>query len=128
MFAVFDEGITVSVHGGDELGRYRVVRQLRALAGIGVVEADDGIAAVDVLLLSRHDPDAPARLRAMVRANRAPLLVVADDLGPAELMAVGEYGVQSVLWRDRLTPGRLARAVHNAAGCCPRVPLPLALV
>ncbi|GHF43989.1 hypothetical protein GCM10010218_26620 [Streptomyces mashuensis] len=125
---MFDEGITVSVHGGDELGRYRVVRQLRALAGIGVVAADEGPAAVDVLLLSRHDPEAADRLRAMARANRAPLLVVADDLGPAELMAVGEYGVRSVLWGERLTPGRLSRAVHTAAGCCPGAPLPLALV
>ncbi len=124
---MFDKRITVNVHAGDDLGRHRIVRQLRGLPGIGVVRRDEE-AAVDILLMAREDHAAPAALRRMVRANRAPLVVVAEELGETELMAVAEYGVRSVLWGERLTPGRLSRAVHNAAGCCPRLPLGIALV
>ncbi|MFF4735517.1 DNA-binding response regulator [Streptomyces sp. NPDC001262] len=113
--------ITVSVHTADEVARARVARQLRALPGVSVVREG---AAVDVLLLGRHDDGA---LRRLARARRAPLVVIADELGETELMAVQEYGVQSVLWGQRLTPGRLQRAVHQAAGCCPRLPMVTAL-
>ncbi|GHF25976.1 MULTISPECIES: DNA-binding response regulator [Streptomyces] len=116
--------ITVSVHTADEVARARVARQLRALPGVSVVREG---AAVDVLLLGRHDDGAPGTLRRLARARRAPLLVIADDLGETELMAVTEYGARSVLWSQRLTPGRLQRAVHEAAGCCPRLPMVTAL-
>lgn len=115
------DGITVSVHTADEVARARVARQLRALPGVSVVREG---AAVDVLLLGRHDDGA---LRRLARARRAPLVVIADELGETELLAVTEYGVQSVLWGQRLTPGRLQRAVHQAAGCCPRLPMVTAL-
>ncbi|MCA6093529.1 DNA-binding response regulator [Streptomyces sp. SCA3-4] len=120
---MFEKRITVSVHADDELGRHRLVRQLRALPGIRVARRGDGGAAVDVLVIGQHDRDAPGTLRRMARADRAPLVVVADELGETELMAVAEYGVRSVLYGHRLTPGRLQRAVHNAAGCCPREPM-----
>ncbi|GAA3054924.1 DNA-binding NarL/FixJ family response regulator [Streptomyces olivoverticillatus] len=122
---MFQKCITVNVSAADEIGRHRIVRQLRTLPGVSVVREQP---AVDILLMGRHDRDAPAELRRLARAGRAPLVVVADDLGETELMAVSEYGVQCVLWSHRLTPGRLQRAVHNAAGCCPRTPLSLALV
>ncbi|MEV4442174.1 DNA-binding response regulator [Streptomyces sp. NPDC049577] len=122
---MFEKRITVSVHADDELGRHRVVRQLRSLPGMEIVR--DG-AAVDILLMGRADRDAPGALRRMARADRAPLVVIAEELGETELMAVAEYGVRSVLWGHRLTPGRLSRAVHNAAGCCPRTPMATALL
>ncbi|MEU5050648.1 DNA-binding response regulator [Streptomyces sp. NPDC021096] len=119
---MFGKRITVSVHGGDELGRHRIVRTLRSLPGIGVVRGDER-AVVEVLLMGRHDGGAAGRLRSMAREGRAPLVVVAEELGETELMAVSEYGVRAVLWSHRLTPGRLSRAVHNAAGCCPPLPI-----
>ncbi|WP_049719146.1 hypothetical protein [Streptomyces caatingaensis] len=116
-----DHRITVKVHATDELGRARIVRQLRTLPEVRVVR---DAAAVEILLLGRHDEDAPEQLRRRTRESWAPLVVVADELGETELMAVTEYGVRSVLWGHRLTPRRLARAVHAAAGCCPPEPLP----
>ncbi|MEU7132772.1 DNA-binding response regulator [Streptomyces sp. NPDC046261] len=125
---MFEKRITVSVHADDELGRHRLVRQLRVLPGIHVASRNGAGATVDVLVMGRHDADAAGKLRRMARAGRAPLVVVADELGETELMAIAEYGVRSVLYRHRLTPGRLQRAVHNAAGCCPRVPIGAALI
>ncbi|MFI9205728.1 DNA-binding response regulator [Streptomyces sp. NPDC053048] len=124
---MFEKRITVNVRAADELGRHRIVRQLRALPGVGVVRGDED-AAVDILVMGRHDQDGPDELRRLARAGRAPLVLVAQELGETELMAVAEYGVRSVLRADRLTPGRLSRAVHQAAGCCPRVPIEAALV
>ncbi|GHG58794.1 DNA-binding response regulator [Streptomyces griseocarneus] len=124
---MFEKRITVNVRAADELGRHRIVRQLRTLPGVGVVRGDED-AAVDILVMGRQDDAAPDELRRLARAGRAPLVVVAEELGETELMAVAEYGVRSVLWGDRLTPGRLSRAVHQAAGCCPRVPMSAALV
>ncbi|MDG4530809.1 DNA-binding response regulator [Streptomyces sp. AV19] len=111
----------MSVHATDELGRARIVRQLRTLPEVRVVGES---AAVELLLLGRHDRDAAEQLRRRTRESWAPLVVVADELGETELMAVTEYGVRSVLWGHRLTPRRLGRAVHAAAGCCPPEPLP----
>ncbi|WP_171164511.1 DNA-binding response regulator [Streptomyces sp. I05A-00742] len=119
---MLDDRITVSVRAADEVGRARIVRGLRTLPGIRVVK--DG-AAVEILLLGRHDHDAPGELRRRSRESWAPLVVVAEELGETELMAVREYGVRNVLLAHRLTPRRLGRAVHAAAaGCCPPEPLP----
>ncbi|MBZ4317939.1 DNA-binding response regulator [Streptomyces huiliensis] len=118
---MLDDRITVSVHATDEVGRARLARELRALPGIRVVR--DG-AAVQILLLGRHDRDAAGELRRRSRGSWAPLVVVADGLGDAELMAVWEYGARTVLQTPRVTPRRLGRAVHAAAGCCPPEPLP----
>ncbi|MDT0451384.1 DNA-binding response regulator [Streptomyces hesseae] len=122
---MFEKSITVNVHSADEIGRHRIVRQLRSLPGVDVVSKAP---AVDILLMGRYDTDAPEKLRRLARAGDAPLVVIADELGETELMAVSEYGVRSVLWGERLTPGRLSRAVHQAAGCCPREPISAALV
>ncbi|MGI5338911.1 DNA-binding response regulator [Streptomyces sp. CA-181903] len=118
---MLDDRITVSVHATDEVGRARLVRGLRTLPGIRVVRNG---AAVQILLLGRHDRDAAGELRRRGAGSWAPLLVVADGLGDAELMAVWEYGARTVLPMHRVTPRRLGRAVHAAAGCCPREPLP----
>ncbi|MFD0383225.1 hypothetical protein ACFQ2B_15165 [Streptomyces stramineus] len=71
--------------------------------------------------MEADDDAAAGELRRLTR-DGAPVVLVADELGETELMAVAEYGVRSVLWRRRLTLARLARAVHAAAGCCPRLP------
>jgi hypothetical protein len=118
---VLDKRITVSVHTSDEVGRARLVRRLRSLDDIRVVRE---AAAVEILLLGRHDHDT---LRRRARESWAPLVVVAEELGETELMAIREYGVRTVLWGERLTPRRLSRAVHDAAGCCPRPSQPIRL-
>ncbi|MFI9721077.1 DNA-binding response regulator [Streptomyces sp. NPDC052396] len=121
---MLDKRITVSVYAADEVGRARLMRQLRTLDDIRVVR---GGAAVDILLLGRHDGEALSR---HARRSWAPLVVVAQELGETELMAIAEYGVRSVLLGERVTPRRLSRTVHAAAGCCPPAPLrlPRALV
>lgn len=122
---MYEKRITVSVHAGDELTRARIVRQLRPTPWFGVVREGG---AVDILFLGRNDKSAGVQLRRLTRDGRTPVVVVAEELGEAELMAIEAYGVSSVLWGERLTAGRLSRAVHNAAGCCPRVPVLTALV
>ncbi|MEW2575137.1 DNA-binding response regulator [Streptomyces syringium] len=122
---LYEKRITVSVHAGDELTRARIVRQLRPTPWFGVVREGG---AVDILFLGRNDKTAGVQLRRLTRDGRTPVVVVAEELGETELMAIEAYGVASVLWGERLTAGRLSRAVHNAAGCCPRVPVLTALV
>lgn len=122
---MFVKRITVSVHATDELSRARFVRRLRELPELRVVR---GPGDVEVLLMGVDDTAAAAELRRRARDGGAPVVLVADELGETELMAVAEYGVRSVLWNRWLTQGRLARAVHAAAGCCPRLPLVTALM
>ncbi|MBT2384348.1 DNA-binding response regulator [Streptomyces sp. ISL-11] len=123
---MFQKRITVNVHATDELNRARFVRQLRA--AMPEVRVVRGNGDVDCLLMGADDTVAAGELRRLTRDGGAPVVLIADELGETELMAVAEYGVRSVLWRRRLTPGRLARAVHAAAGCCPLVPLVTALM
>ncbi|MEV6775881.1 DNA-binding response regulator [Streptomyces syringium] len=122
---LYEKRITVNVHAGDELTRARIVRQLRPTPWFGVVREGG---AVDILFLGRNDRTAGVQLRRLTRDGRKPVVVVAEQLSETELMAIEAYGVTSVLWGERLTAGRLSRAVHNAAGCCPRVPVLTALV
>lgn len=122
---LYEKRITVNVHAGDELTRARIVRQLRPTPWFGVVREGG---AVDILFLGRSDRTAGVQLRRLTRDGRTPVVVVDEDLSETELMAIEEYGVACVLRVDRLTSGRLSRAVHNAAGCCPRLPVLTALV
>ncbi|MFD7237890.1 DNA-binding response regulator [Streptomyces syringium] len=122
---LYEKRITVNVHAGDELTRARLARRLRPLPGVDVVREGG---EVDILFLGRDEQSAGDELHRLTRDGRAPVVVVAEELGETELMAIAEYGVASVLWGERLTAGRLSRAVHNAAGCCPRLPVLTALV
>ncbi|MGW1072246.1 DNA-binding response regulator [Streptomyces sp. NPDC002537] len=118
-----DKRITVTVYATDELNRARFVRRLRASSEMRVVREDGD---VSVVLMGPDDAPAAAELRRLSPAGR--VVLVAEELGDLELMAVAEYGVRSVLWLPRLTQGRLLRALHSAAGCCPKVPLVTALM
>ncbi|RLV01516.1 response regulator [Streptomyces griseocarneus] len=120
-----DKRITVTVHATDELNRARFVRRLRELPEVRVVREDGDVSLV---LMSTDDAPAAAELRRLSLALERRVVLVAEVLGELELMAVAEYGVRSVLWLRSLTAGRLLRAVHAAAGCCPRAPLVTALV
>ncbi|MEV5508872.1 hypothetical protein [Streptomyces orinoci] len=119
---MLDKRITVSVYGSDEVGRARLARRLRGLDDVRVVRAG---AEVEVLLLGRQDRNV---LRGAV--GGVPVVVVAEELGETELMAIADFGVWSVLLASQASPRRLARAIHSAAGCCPPGPLrlPRALV
>ncbi|QLE72877.1 DNA-binding response regulator [Streptomyces rectiverticillatus] len=125
---MFKKPITISVHATDELARARFAREVRAvLPGVQVVRrGEEG--AVDFVLMGADDPAAAATLRRLARAGEAPVVLVADELGESELMAVAEYGVSSVLWRPAITRRQLSRAVHSAAGCCPKLPMVTALM
>ncbi|MCC3766388.1 DNA-binding response regulator [Streptomyces sp. UNOC14_S4] len=120
-----DKRITVTVHATDELNRARFVRRLRELPEVRVVREDGDVSLV---LMGTDDAPAAAELRRLSLALERRVVLVAEVLGELELMAVAEYGVRSVLWLRGLTAGRLLRAVHAAAGCCPRAPLVTALV
>ncbi|MEU2867903.1 DNA-binding response regulator [Streptomyces olivoreticuli] len=120
-----DKRITVTVHATDELNRARFVRRLRELPEVRVVREDG---AVSFVLMGTDDAPAAAELRRLARDSDERVVLVAEELGETELMAVAEYGVRSVLFLSRLTAWRLARAVHSAVGCCARVPLVTALV
>ncbi|MGK5732770.1 DNA-binding response regulator [Streptomyces sp. URMC 124] len=128
---MFKKPITISVHATDELARARFAREVRALLPeVRVVRRaeGEGVAAVDFVLMGADDPAAAATLRRLTRTGEAPVVLVADELGESELMAVAEYGVQSVLWRPAITRRQLSRAVHSAAGCCPKLPMVTALM
>ncbi|MEU5424084.1 DNA-binding response regulator [Streptomyces olivoreticuli] len=120
-----DKRITVTVHATDELNRARFVRRLRELPEVRVVRADG---AVSFVLMGTDDAPAAAELRRLARDGDERVVLVAEELGETELMAVAEYGVRSVLYLGRLTAWRLARAVHSAVGCCAKVPMVTALV
>ncbi|MFF7726057.1 DNA-binding response regulator [Streptomyces sp. NPDC008001] len=132
---MFKKPITISVHATDELARARFVREVRALLpevrvvrrageGAGAAAGED----VGFVLMGARDPAAAATVRRLTRAGEVPVVLVADELGESELMAVAEYGVRSVLWRPAITRRQLSRAVHTAAGCCPKLPMVTALM
>ncbi|WP_058047430.1 hypothetical protein [Streptomyces roseifaciens] len=125
---MFKKPITISVHATDELARARFSREMRAvLPEVQVVRrGEDG--DVDFVLMGADDPAAAATVRRLTRAGEAPVVLVADELGESELMAVAAYGVSSVLWRPSITRRQLSRAVHSAAGCCPKLPMVTALM
>ncbi|CAM5482865.1 DNA-binding response regulator [Streptomyces abikoensis] len=128
---MFKKPITISVHATDELARARFVREVRALLpGLRVVRrgSEEGEGTVGFVLMGAGDPAAAATLRRLTRTGGTPVVLVADELGETELMAVAEYGVRSVLWRPAITRRQLSRAVHSAAGCCPKLPMLTALV
>ncbi|MCQ8773727.1 DNA-binding response regulator [Streptomyces telluris] len=128
---MFKKPITISVYATDELARARFAREVRAvLPEVRVARRDAGEGAGDVgfVLMGADDPAAAAALRRLTRADEAPVVLVADELGESELMAVAEYGVHSVLWRPAITRRQLSRAVHSAAGCCPKLPMVTALM
>ncbi|MGW2598239.1 DNA-binding response regulator [Streptomyces klenkii] len=128
---MFKKPITISVHATDELARARFAREVRAvLPEVKVVRRDAGEGAgdIDFVLMGADDHAAAATVRRLTRAGEAPVVLVADELGESELMAVSEYGVESVLWRPAITRRQLSRAVHSAAGCCPKAPMLTALV
>ncbi|GGY09936.1 DNA-binding response regulator [Streptomyces hiroshimensis] len=125
---MFKKPITISVHATDELARARFAREVRAvLPEVQVVRRDED-GDVEFVLMGADDPAAAATLRRLTRAGEAPVVLVADELGESELMAVAEYGVESVLWRPSITRRQLSRAVHSAAGCCPKLPMVTALM
>ncbi|MET9413399.1 DNA-binding response regulator [Streptomyces klenkii] len=125
---MFKKPITISVHATDELARARFAREVRAvLPEVKVVRRDEE-GDVDFVLMGAGDHAAAATVRQLTRAGEAPVVLVADELGESELMAVSEYGVESVLWRPAITRRQLSRAVHSAAGCCPKAPVLTALV
>ncbi|MBF6049066.1 DNA-binding response regulator [Streptomyces sp. NRRL B-1677] len=125
---MFKKPITISVHATDELARARFAREVRAvLPEVKVVRRDEE-GDVDFVLMGADDHAAAATVRRLTRAGEAPVVLVADELGESELMAVSEYGVESVLWRPAITRRRLSQAVHSAAGCCPKAPMLTALV
>ncbi|MGK5548123.1 DNA-binding response regulator [Streptomyces sp. URMC 127] len=128
---MFKKPITISVHATDELARARFVREVRAMLPevrvVRRVSEEEGEGDVGFVLMGAGDPAAAATLRRLTRAGGA-VVLVADELGESELMAVAEYGVRSVLWRPAITRRQLSRAVHSAAGCCPKLPMLTALV
>ncbi|WP_424892969.1 DNA-binding response regulator [Streptomyces sp. XH2] len=124
---MFKKPITISVHATDELGRARFAREVRAmLPEVRVVRRDEE-GDVGFVLMGADDPAAAATMRRLTRTG-ASVVLVADELGESELMAVAEYGVRSVLWRPAITRRQLSRAVHSAAGCCPKLPMLTALM
>ncbi|MEV4921763.1 DNA-binding response regulator [Streptomyces roseoverticillatus] len=125
---MFKKPITISVHATDDLVRARFAREVRAmLPEVRVVRRDEE-GDVGFVLMGADDPAAAATMRRLTREGGTAVVLVADELGDSELMAVSEYGVRSVLWRPAITRRQLSRAVHSAAGCCPKRPILTALV
>ncbi|MCF3100119.1 DNA-binding response regulator [Streptomyces roseoverticillatus] len=125
---MFKNPITISVHATDDLVRARFAREVRAMLPEARVVRRDEEGSVAFVLMGADDPAAAATMRRLTRADEAAVVLVADELGDTELMAVAEYGVRSVLWRPAITRRQLSRAVHSAAGCCPKRPMLTALV
>ncbi|WFB08561.1 DNA-binding response regulator [Streptomyces sp. LX-29] len=118
--SVPDSPVTVTVHGPDPRFRAGVARLLRDEPSVELLdrppECDERPhGAVAVMLAERLDAGAGAELRRLLCGGRQRVVLVAGELREVELMAVVEYGVRAVLWRDRATPRRLLRAVHRAA-------------
>lgn len=72
-------------------------------------------APVAVVVTATMDDATIAQLRRLVRIDGARVVLVADQIREAELLAVIECGVGAILWRHQATPMRLYRAVLAAS-------------
>lgn len=72
-------------------------------------------AAVAVVVTTTMDDSMIPQLRRLVRIDGSRVVLVADQIREAELLAVIECGVGAILWRHQATPHRLYQAVLAAS-------------
>ncbi|WP_030985169.1 helix-turn-helix transcriptional regulator [Streptomyces sp. NRRL S-1813] len=108
--------ISVVVRAPDPISLAGVTSQLSQQRGVRVVEGGGEFRApVAVVVTATMDDSTIAQLRRLVRIDGARVVLVADQIREAELLAVIECGVGAILWRHQATPRRLYRAVLAAS-------------
>lgn len=107
--------IRVVVRAPDPISLAGVTSQLSRHRGVRLTESgDDRPAAVAVVVAATMDDSMIPQLRQLVRIDRTRVVLVADRIREAELLAVIECGVGAILWRHEATPRRLYQAVQTA--------------
>ncbi|WP_329143769.1 response regulator transcription factor [Streptomyces sp. NBC_01456] len=107
--------IRVVVRAPDPISLAGVTSQLSRHRGVRLTESgDDRPAAVAVVVAATRDDSVIPQLRQLVRIDRTRVVLVADRIREAELLAVIECGVGAILWRHEATPRRLYQAVQAA--------------
>jgi DNA-binding NarL/FixJ family response regulator len=107
--------ISVAVRAPDPISLAGVTSQLTQHRGVKLAESEGARpAAVTVVVAATMDDSMIPQLRRLVRIDRARVVLVADRIREAELLAVIECGVGAILWRHQATPRRLYQAVLAA--------------
>lgn len=97
--------IPVVVRAPDPISLAGVTSQLSQQRGVRVVEGGGEFRApVAVVVTATMDDSTIAQLRRLVRIDGARVVLVADQIREAELLAVIECGVGAILWRHQATP------------------------
>ncbi|GES27663.1 response regulator transcription factor [Streptomyces angustmyceticus] len=108
--------IPVVVRAPDPISLAGVTSQLNQHRGVRLVEGGgDRPPSVAVVVTTTMDDSTIPQLRRLVRIDGARVVLVADQIREAELLAVIECGVGAILWRHQATPRRLYQAVLAAS-------------
>ncbi|GAA2301740.1 response regulator transcription factor [Streptomyces caniferus] len=108
--------IPVAVHSPDPISLAGVTSQLSRHRGVRLMEGGgERPAAVAVVVTTTMDDSMIPQLRRLVRIDGSRVVLVADQIREAELLAVIECGVGAILWRHQATPHRLYQAVLAAS-------------
>ncbi|WP_433859295.1 helix-turn-helix transcriptional regulator [Streptomyces kronopolitis] len=107
--------IPVVIRAPDPISLAGVTSQLSQHRGVRLTESGgERPAAVTVVVAAATDDSMIPELRRLVRIDRARVVLIADRIREAELLAVIECGVGAILWRRQATPRRLFQAVQAA--------------
>jgi DNA-binding NarL/FixJ family response regulator len=106
----------VFVHGSDQVLRDGIIAQLRARAGVTVVDdaADPGV-QVAIVASDDVDDDALRVVRVLKRNGCSRVILIATRLDESGLIAGVEAGVSTFLRRADVSPDGLSAAVLSAA-------------
>ncbi|MEU9116698.1 response regulator transcription factor [Streptomyces sp. NPDC048483] len=108
--------IPVMVRAPDPISLAGVTSQLSQHRGVRLVEGDEEPpAAVAVVVTAAMDDSTIPQLRRLVRIDGARIVLVADQIREAELLAVIECGVGAILWRHQATSRQLYQSVLAAS-------------
>jgi len=108
-----NERIEVFVYASDSVSLLGTAGQLRAHAGIMVVD-DAELADVAVVVVDRVDAEAVRVIRAAQRQGRARVVVVANELDANSLLDAVEAGACGFLRRCETRPETLVTCVERA--------------
>jgi DNA-binding NarL/FixJ family response regulator len=108
--------IPVAVHASDPISLAGATNQLGRQPAVELVdEGSDRPGLVAVLVAETLDQATLTRLRRLVRADGARVVLVAGLIPEAQLLDVIECGVGAIVWRREATGHRLLQAVLAAS-------------
>ncbi|WP_238431278.1 helix-turn-helix transcriptional regulator [Streptomyces cavernae] len=108
--------VPVVVRSTDPLSREGATSLLGRLSAVQVIDgADTPPGTVTVTILDVLDDTSMPRLRRLLGADEAHVVLVVGEIGEEQLLDVVAGGVSAILWRRQVTPERLLHAVLAVA-------------